>query len=721
MRIKSKPQDFRVFELLHDGYVGDKGRFRIYRVTKKKLTSLVAASELALATGVRTSEIGMAGMKDRQGVTTQFMSVRGGRPIRFQTPSLKVETVGFAVHSLSSRDSMGNGFEIALRGVEPSEHEEIEREAVSVREHGVPNYFGEQRFGNLRHGQGWVAKELALGRPESALRNLLAAPSESDNPHMRSFKRGLNSAWGDWKRCRDVAGAYGAHHSIFEHLARDPEDFAGAFRYVKTEVRLIHLYAFQSHLWNRAVARFIGETTSPRDRVVVPSLEGPLAFARGPLAIPAAWNGNFRMPGEGLEDVEHEDQRRWLTAALDAEGMRPEDFRIHGVDGFGLKGEDRALVVHPRRLEIFPDRRLEGVLHVGFELPRGSYATLVLARLAPTREAETPDDAARRQRRDMEQAEGQRDEGPRDYGSRDYGERQDDERQRGWRDDRPSYDRPNYDRPREERPSHGGARFESPRYEGHRDERPRYDAPRREAPRYDAPRYDAPRMEGQRYEQRYEQRREESTPRFDAPRHDRPRYDAPREHDRGDERPREPRPDWQGQRSEAPRTDRPVPERPRYDAGRRSDGPRNEPPRHGGRRPDARRAPQRYSDLRSAERRYDAPPVEYKPNEGERFDHARPDGQRRSRLDQNKPRYPGPRDAARSGEYPRSSSAPERASPRAEERGPGVERPESRGSEPRGYENRNPATDRPDWRPPGARRPGPRGPNPRGDDRSNTR
>ena len=37
MRIKSKPQDFRVYELLRDGYVGDKGRFRVYRVTKKKL------------------------------------------------------------------------------------------------------------------------------------------------------------------------------------------------------------------------------------------------------------------------------------------------------------------------------------------------------------------------------------------------------------------------------------------------------------------------------------------------------------------------------------------------------------------------------------------------------------------------------------------------------------------------------------------------------------
>lgn len=394
MRIKSKPQDFRVFELLRDDYVGDKGRFRVYRVTKKKLTSLEAASELALATGVESAAIGMAGMKDRQGVTTQFMTVRGGRPVRFRTPNLRVETAGFAEHELSSQDSIGNGFEIVLRGVGPSERDEIERESAVVREHGLPNYFGEQRFGNLRHGQGWVAKELALGNTEGALRNLLAAPSENDNPRMRTFKRALNGAWGDWKRCRDVAGAFGAHHSIFEHLD-DAEDFAGAFRYVKNQVRLIHLYAWQSHLWNRAVARWISDTVPRPERFLVPSLEGPFVFARAATPVPPEWNGTFRMPGEGLEDVGDARQRQWLTAALTAEGLQPADLRIRGVPGFALKGEDRALIVRPRGLVIDEDRRSPGVLHVRFDLPRGSYATLVLARLAPSREMQAPENMSR--------------------------------------------------------------------------------------------------------------------------------------------------------------------------------------------------------------------------------------------------------------------------------------------------------------------------------------
>lgn len=395
MRIKSKPQDFRVFELLRDDYVGDKGRFRVYRVTKSKLTSLEAARELALATGVESSAIGMAGMKDRQGVTTQFMTVRGGKPVRFRTANLRVETAGFAAHELSSQDSIGNGFEIVLRGVGPSERDEIEREAVVVRQHGLPNYFGEQRFGNLRHGQGWVAKELALGNAEGALKNLLAAPSDNDNPGMRTFKRALDGAWGDWKRCRDVAGAFGAHHSIFEHLGDEADDFLGAFRYVKNQVRLIHLYAWQSHLWNRAVARWISDVVPRPERFLVPSIEGPFVFARGATPVPPEWNGTFRMPGEGLEDVADERQKQWLTAALTAEGLQPADLRIRGVPGFALKGEDRQLIVRPRGLVIDEDRRSPGVVHVRFDLPRGSYATLVLARLAPSREMQSPENRTR--------------------------------------------------------------------------------------------------------------------------------------------------------------------------------------------------------------------------------------------------------------------------------------------------------------------------------------
>jgi len=378
MKLKSKPGDFVVREILRDGYLRTRGRFRVYRVTKRKYTSLEAAGFLARQAGVDAGEIGMAGLKDRQGITTQFMSVRGGRMVRWRSPEVSIEFAGFSDEGLTSRHSEGNDFEVIVRDLPPASAARIEAGIAAVRDHGLVNYFGEQRFGNLRSGQGWIARDLALGKHERALKSLLGSTSDRDDAKNRKFKTALASRWGDWRACREIAGVFGAHHSVFEHLARHPDDFAGAFRRIAPRLRLIHLYAWQSHLWNRAVARYVEEITPPRDRIAVPSPEGRLVHARGPMAVDPAMGGSFRLPGPGLEDVEHPRQRELLAEVLAQEGLQPRDFRIEGVPGFQLKGEDRALVLKPRKLQSSATPR---GLRLSFALPRGGYALLVVQRI----------------------------------------------------------------------------------------------------------------------------------------------------------------------------------------------------------------------------------------------------------------------------------------------------------------------------------------------------
>jgi tRNA pseudouridine13 synthase len=378
MKLKSKPGDFVVREILRDGFLRSRGRFRVYRVTKRKYTSLEAASFLARHAGVDGGEIGLAGLKDRQGITTQFMSVPGGKIVRWRSPEISIEFAGFSAEALTSRHSEGNDFEVTVRDLPREAEPRVEAAIAAVRDHGLVNYFGEQRFGNLLSGQGWIARDLALGKHERALRNLLGAGSERDDDRNRRFKAALDSRWGDWRACREIAGVFGAHHSVFEHLARHPGDFAGAFRRIAPKLRLIHLYAWQSHVWNRAVARYVEEITPPRDRIAVPSPEGRLVHARGAMAVDPAMQGTFRLPGPGLEDVVHPRQRELLAQALSLEGLRPEDFRIEGVPGFHLKGEDRALALRPRDLRA---TRTPRGLRLSFALPRGGYALLVVQRL----------------------------------------------------------------------------------------------------------------------------------------------------------------------------------------------------------------------------------------------------------------------------------------------------------------------------------------------------
>ena len=385
MKIKQQLEDFRVRELLQPDFLVESGPWRMYRVTKRKLTSMQAAQVLAHAAGAAAGEVRMAGLKDRQGITVQFMALRGGREVRLREKDLRIESVGFARSELSSSASAGNAFEIIVRGLSAEELDTLRTSLPVVRESGLVHYFDDQRFGNLRYGQGWIALDLIHGKHEKALRRLLTAGSGADDERNESFKSALDRNWGDWTACREIAGKFREHHSVFTYLKSHRDDFRGAFFHVSSRLRLIHLYAFQSHIWNRAVCAYVRRVTKPAERLELLSAEGPLAFPTRPF-VPEPGMQTFRLPGPRLEAVRHPVQRELLEEALAAERLVAAQFQIEGVSGFQLKGEDRPLVVHASHMRVRPpeadplNRGLRSV-RLRFELPRGAYATLVVRRL----------------------------------------------------------------------------------------------------------------------------------------------------------------------------------------------------------------------------------------------------------------------------------------------------------------------------------------------------
>ncbi|HVQ23822.1 MAG TPA: tRNA pseudouridine(13) synthase TruD, partial [Planctomycetota bacterium] len=103
MKLKQRVGDFRVRELLRRDYLAPEGEHRVYRVTKRKLDSEEAARALASEAGVEHGEVRIAGLKDRQGLTIQYMSLARGREVHLQTSELRVEPVGFAHTPLESQ------------------------------------------------------------------------------------------------------------------------------------------------------------------------------------------------------------------------------------------------------------------------------------------------------------------------------------------------------------------------------------------------------------------------------------------------------------------------------------------------------------------------------------------------------------------------------------------------------------------------------------------
>jgi tRNA pseudouridine13 synthase len=148
--LRSSPEDFNVIEQLGFEAAGA-GPHALLKVRKRGANTEWVARELARAAGCKPFEVGFAGLKDRNAVTTQAFTVPRGKRAAAEFVGLAgagYEVLQAAEHQrkLPRGALAGNRFEIVVRGVACDSAVLAERIAV-IRAGGVPNYFGPQRFG----------------------------------------------------------------------------------------------------------------------------------------------------------------------------------------------------------------------------------------------------------------------------------------------------------------------------------------------------------------------------------------------------------------------------------------------------------------------------------------------------------------------------------------------------------------------------------------------
>ena len=130
MKIKEKPEDFIVEEVLNLHF--EEGSYFYYFVTKKNWNTLDLVQEIAERLHVR--DVGYAGIKDRNAVTSQYISVT--KKISFSLKNVTFTFVGTGKQRIFLGSLLGNTFIITLR--------DLEKQVKPVKE--VINFFGEQRF-----------------------------------------------------------------------------------------------------------------------------------------------------------------------------------------------------------------------------------------------------------------------------------------------------------------------------------------------------------------------------------------------------------------------------------------------------------------------------------------------------------------------------------------------------------------------------------------------
>ena len=380
-RIKQRIEDFRVDELPLYPPCGE-GTHVYFRVRKRGVPTPAVVERIAAFMGRKPHEIGFAGLKDAKGVTTQMMSLEHADAAKLSAyRDRQVEVLETHRHTNKLRPGLlaGNRFAIVIRGVGACDLPAAEVILDVLTRRGVPNYFGQQRFGS-RGDSAEMGRALIHGDAERFVSLLLGGPGDDDPPDCRAAREAFDAGHPEralkcWPRhYRDQRRALSAW--------RKKRRAAAAVAAVDKRMKRLYVSACQSAIFNDVLARRI-ETL---DRVCV-----------GDLAQKTGWGAVFTVEDEQIEQPRAErfeisptgpivgyrasladgEPGRIEREVIAAHALRQEDFRRAGP--LKAKGTRRALRFRIDGAALHGGADAHGeFLELTFTAPPGCYATVLL-------------------------------------------------------------------------------------------------------------------------------------------------------------------------------------------------------------------------------------------------------------------------------------------------------------------------------------------------------
>jgi tRNA pseudouridine13 synthase len=388
--IKEHIEDFVVEELPLYAPAGA-GEHTFFEIQKAGLSTFQAVRDLARALGVPQNQIGYAGLKDAQAITRQVLSVQGVPPeavTALNLPNIRILWAERHRNKLQIGHLRGNRFTIRIRGVEQSALPACQAILDMLARRGVPNRYGPQRFGQ-RGDSARLGHAVARKDAQGFIRSFLGGPHPHETERLQAARQRFEA--GQWQEALDLLPANMAdERRALQVLIRTQGDTRQAYATVPKRLKMFLLSAYQSALFNRVLEARL----QTLDRVCAGDLAmihpGRSIFRVEDEAAEQPRASRFEIsptgPIFGFKMMQASGQQGELEASiLAAEGLTLEDWRIG--EGIKARGERRAL-----RFQVHtPELWYEDGLMLRFWLPKGCYATIVLAELMKTPLAPEPD------------------------------------------------------------------------------------------------------------------------------------------------------------------------------------------------------------------------------------------------------------------------------------------------------------------------------------------
>lgn len=345
--IKHEAEDFIVEEITPEGEVlkvdkeysfdeESKGDQLICVLQKKNWDTHLALKQLSKRLRVSRKRIGFAGTKDKKAITIQRISLWN---IKDNVRDLRIKDMEIIPLKYSNKrvelgDLGGNRFTVKVYTTK-------KMKKVPKK---IPNYFGVQRFGNIRPITHLVGEQIIRGNIEEAVKIYLTKTFPKEKDETQEARKRLAKDR-DYKEALKYFPMYlKFERTLIAHLSEYPNDYAGALRKLPKYLKIMFTHAYQSYLFNK----FLDEVRKKK-----------LDYKEGPLY------------GFKLE----------LKNALEKNILRKEkitlgDFRVEPMLEMSSKGKRRPLFLEIKDFKVLKQGKT--FVRIRFSLPKGCYATTVI-------------------------------------------------------------------------------------------------------------------------------------------------------------------------------------------------------------------------------------------------------------------------------------------------------------------------------------------------------
>lgn len=326
--IKEKPEDFIVKEIQNKVFNKVRGKYLIYKLKKINRNTEDCIQFLSKRLRAPRKYFGFAGTKDKNAITEQFISVYNIQNLKNRIKNIKgienfsLEFQGYLDSPLSLGDLQGNYFEITIKNID---------EKIEINKpYFIINYFDDQRFSELNKE---IGKTIIKKDFKQAVK-LLTKQNQINKEVIETFK----------------------------------QDYIRIIRTIPLKTLKLFIYSYQSYLFNEICKEII-------EKEAYPCKESE--YSQGKLLFLIKEPNNCKIPllGFGSEDSEHQSI---VYSLLEKENITLRDFIIKQIPELSSFGTERNFIA---KVNNFESKIENETIITKFDLPKGSYATIVIKKL----------------------------------------------------------------------------------------------------------------------------------------------------------------------------------------------------------------------------------------------------------------------------------------------------------------------------------------------------